>query len=263
MKIEFIGKKIEDINLLDLFFPSDGEINLYYGRIGQGKTYAGTADAYNDLMRGEIVYTNWPMNFEGVDQRNEWPFILGGLFFPWKNKYFKFPRENWHYLPINEHFLDKFEKITGAKVYLDEGHVPFDSYEMAKMSMNKRIAVLHTRHFDRSINIITQRPTAVHVTVRANVNRFFKCEKMLQFKDFIIFRKTEYQDMTGETVNEEEAISTELYIGRNKIFNLYNSKYLRGEVADSQSLNVYGYKLNYWNKIQLLWQKLFPSKVDF
>jgi len=255
-----IGKEIKEIDLASLFYPSDGEITMYYGRIGQGKTYAGTADAYNDLMRGEVVYTNWPMNFDGVDQREEWPFIIGTLFFPWQKNFYVFPKENWRYLPIDEHFLTKFSKITGAKVYLDEGHVPFDSYEMAKMSMDKRIAVLHTRHFDRSINIITQRPTAVHVIMRANVNRFYKCEKLLQFGNMILFRRTEYQDMLGETVSEEEPVSTKLYFAREKIFNLYDSKYLRGELHDSQKLHVQGFRLNYLDKIKLLLRKLKRSR---
>jgi len=109
-------KKIEEINLINLFKPDDGEINLYYGRIGQGKTYGGTHDAYEDLIRGKVVYTNWRMNFTGVDQRDSILFLIGGILFPWRNKYYKFPKENWHYLPIDGNFMDVFGKITDAKV---------------------------------------------------------------------------------------------------------------------------------------------------
>jgi len=256
MKKSFIdlGQKID---LLDFFNIDDGEINFYYGRIGEGKTYGGTADAYEDLLRGQIVYTNWPLNFNGVDQRKEILFLIGGLIFPWRNTYFKFPKENWHLLPVDGNFHENFSKITSAKVYLDEGHVVFDSYEMAKLSMDKRISVLHTRHFDRSINIISQRPTAVHVTMRANVNRFYKFDKLLHLGNLILFRRREYQDMTQETVDETESVSTKLYFAKQFIFNLYNSKYLRGDLKESQTVNYEAYKLTYIEKIASLLRVLF------
>jgi len=30
--------------LLDLFEPDEGSVNMYYGRIGHGKTYSATSD---------------------------------------------------------------------------------------------------------------------------------------------------------------------------------------------------------------------------
>jgi len=80
-----VGKQLKEIDLVGLFSAQDGEITQRYGRIGQGKTYGATNDAYNDLMRGEVVYTNWRMNFEGVDQRESWLFLIGGILFPWVN----------------------------------------------------------------------------------------------------------------------------------------------------------------------------------
>jgi len=246
-----VGKRIEEIELLDLFTPAEGEITQRYGRIGQGKTYGATVDVLDELRRGHVVYVNWHFNFNGIDQRNDLLFIVGSLLFPWRNRFFNFPKDNLRYIAVDEHFIENFSKLTDCSVYLDEGHVVFDSYEMAKMSMPKRVAVLHTRHFDRSIHIISQRPTAIHVMMRANVNRFYKYEKLLD-SPFIIFRRTEYQDMVDETVDEDQPLSTKLYIGSSKIMNMYDSKYLRNGQLPSQTVQFEAYTLNYWQRIKRL-----------
>jgi len=251
-----VGNKVQEIELLNLFPPSAGEITQRYGRIGSGKTYGATVDVLDELSRGHVVYVNWHFNFEGFDQRQSLLYIVGSLLFPWHNRFYKFPKENLKYIEIDEHFIDKFAELTDCSVYLDEGHVVFDSYEMAKMSMKKRTAVLHTRHFDRSINIISQRPTAIHVMMRANVNRFYKYECLFK-SPFILFRRTEYQDMTDETVDEEQPLSTKLYIGKKRIFNMYNSKYLRGNLPPSQKVAFEAYDLNYWQRIEALFFVLF------
>jgi len=246
-----IGRELVDIDLLSLFKPNDGEITQRFGRIGSGKTYGATADVIDELKRGHIVYVNWRINWNGFDQRSSYLYVIGSLLFPWKNKLTYFPSENLRFLPIDEHFIDKFSQLTDCSVYLDEGHVVFDSYEMAKMSMKKRVAVLHTRHFNRSIHIISQRPTAIHRMMRANVNRFYKYECLLK-SPFLLFRRTEFQDMTEETVDETQPLSVKLYIGKKSVFKAYDSKYLRGDTPDSQKLNATVYKVNYFQKIYLL-----------
>jgi len=259
-KIQEFGRKLPDIDILSLFKSPEGEITQRYGRIGQGKTYGATADVLDELSRGRVVYANWRINYDGFDQRNSPFFIFASLLFPWVNRFYKFPKENLHYLPIDENFLDKFAKLTDCSVYIDEGHVIFDSYEMAKMSMAKRVSVLHTRHFNRSIHIISQRPTAIHVMMRANVNRFYKYEKLLT-KPFILFRRSEYQDMVGETVDEtQKPISTKFYIGRKSIYKAYDSKYLRGDLEDSQQVHVTGFKINYFIRIYMLIKMLLNHK---
>ena len=182
--------KEKEIQLLDILPTIEGQITQRYDRIGQGKTYAATVDVLDELKRGHIVYCNWQIDYDGYDQSRSPLYLLGSLLFPWKNKLLSFPASNLRFISVDENFIENFAKLTNCSVYLDEGHVAFDSYEMAKMSMAKRVAVLHTRHFDRAIHIISQRPTAVHRVLRANVNRFYKYEKFGSKWPFIIFRRT-------------------------------------------------------------------------
>lgn len=242
--------KVPVIDLLELFPPSEGMIVQYYGRIGNGKTYLATSDVLHDLSMGRVVYTNWKLNYDGYDSRDSFKSLIVGLLWPFKHRYYHFPAGNLRHISVDENFINKFEKLTDCKVYLDEGHVAFDSYEMAKMSLRKRKAVLHTRHYDRSIHIISQRATAVHVSLRANVNMFYKCEKIVHLGPILVFRRTEYQDMVGETVDEMEAVSTKYYWGRRAIMNAYDSKYLRGDTPSSQNVYVDAYDLDYMAKLR-------------
>jgi len=252
-----LGKELRDIDLLALFPSVEGEITQRYGRIGSGKTYGATCDVLDELKRGHVVYVNWRINYQGYDQRESWLYVIGSILFPWKNKLTFFPKENLKYIAVDEHFIDNFEKLTDCSVYLDEGHVVFDSYEMAKMSMQKRVAVLHTRHFNRSIHIISQRPTAIHRMMRANVNRFYKYSQLGKFFGIRLFRRQEFQDMQDENVDESEPISTKLYIGKKSIYNMYDSKYLRGGLQPSQSIHATVYKVGIFTRIFLLVKLLY------
>jgi len=253
------GKRIEEIELLDLFPADEGTIDQIFGRVGNGKTYAATADILRRLRRGEVVYCNWEIDFPGYDQRQSLLYtFLGVLGF--KREFYNFSKENLRKIELDEQFIEHFELLTDCAVYLDEGHVIFDSYEHAKFSLRKRKAILHTRHFNRTIVIISQRPTAVHVSARANVNRFFKVEKILSLPSFIqrripfpiiLFRKTEYQDMVNETVDEEQPLSTRFYWGSTRVLRAYNSKYLRGGVPVSQKVHFEAYRASYGDRLAL------------
>lgn len=254
-----VGKPISKVDLLDLIPPQEGMITQYYGRIGQGKTYAGTKDVLDDLRAGRIVYTNWKIDYKGFDDRKSLRQIIYNILF-FKKEYFVIPENNLRHIEVDETFHKVFSTITDAKVYLDEGHVVFDSYKMAKMGMEERKNVLHTRHFNRSINIISQRPTAIHVSLRANVNRFYKCEKILSWP-FIVFRRTEFQDMTDENVDEDDKniISIKYYLGRSKVFESYDSRYLRGNLVDPERVKVDVYRVSYFDNIKLLFSNIRTS----
>ena len=258
-----LGHPVEVDLIRDLFEAEEGSIDQYYGRIGNGKTYNATADIWDDLNRGISVYANWELQWPGHDERED----LGRLFLNWitfSKRFYKYRKENFHYYKIDDEwakkqpriledgthiypyrdFMDWFAERTDCKIYADEGHILFDSYQTTKFSMKKRTAILHTRHFNRTLCIISQRPTAVHVSARANVNRFLKCEKVMSWP-FLIFRKTEYQDMASETVDETKPVRSKWYFADKRILNAYNTKYLRGGIPRSQNVYVDAYDLSF------------------
>lgn len=272
------GERIRGIDILEILPPDEGEINQYYGRIGTGKTSAGTRRILSELRRGVIVYANWQVKWDGYDERQDiWKLFLGSIGL--KKIFYNYPKENFHFWRIDDTFIDKLASLTSCSIHLDEGHIPFDSYEATRMSIAKRTAVLSTRHYDRSINIYSQRPTAIHVTVRANVNRFYKCEKPVDFSlfgtRFIKFKITEFQDLIhGDTVDEtrvksteppfedteeyEKMVSEEQYWGRKKIFESYNTKYLRGDMKESQTNLAELYRLTIgesWSNLKQMFKK--------
>jgi len=253
MATEIIDKKTGQINtvdLLDLFEAQEGEITQRYGRIGQGKTYAMTADVIEALKLGRVVYTNYPIAWSGFDQADSMLWIFFGLLgIKWK--YYRFKTNNLKRIEIDENFHDRLSELTDCIVALDEGYVVMDSYEMAKMSMKKRKNVLHTRHFDRSIWYTTQRTNAVHVTLRSQTNVFFKVTKLLSWP-FVVFRRQEFDLDSDDSVNESEVLSTKLYVGKQSIFNAYNTKYLRYGAKPSQSIDYEQYSIPYFQKVKIL-----------
>lgn len=239
-------------------FPApEGTINLYYGRIGGGKTYNATADLLDDLANGNVVYCNWHVIYKGYDERSRgfWRHILNILFF--HKRYYEFKHENLHYIEVeDEKFWEVFESATDSIWYLDEATEILDSYQGTKMNLQKRKAINRTRHLNRTINLIAQRPTAVHVTARAMVNRFYRCEKLLSWP-FVVFRRTEFQDMFNETVDEDsKPISSKWYKASNRVFSAYNSYYLRGGIEKSQQIFVSAYDLSFYERLKAFYASL-------
>lgn len=245
--------------ILEYFGASEGSIDLIYGRIGNGKTYLATELIFEDLMNGKVVYCNWHISFDGFDERESRMHLLAGIFFM-KGTYYKFPKENLHYFNSDDVDTEYLSNLTDCNVYIDEGQWIFDSYEGTKFSKAKRRLILHTRHLNRRLVIITQRPTAIQVSARGNVNRFFKCEKWKSWP-FVVFRQWEYQDMVGETVDETKPVSRRVFFAKKRIFNAYNTRYLRGGIPISQKLYVEAYKLNYAEKISLFFKGMFGTRA--
>jgi len=257
------GKRIDEIELLDIFPASEGMICQYYGRIGSGKTYAATADILELLRRGKVVYANWKINYSGYDERKSKFRIFTSIVFPWINRFYNFPKENLIYFEISDSWAVKqgykdFDtwvmSRTDCYMFADEGHVWIDSYAGTRIPMERRNIALHTRHFNRCICIITQRPTAIHVTMRANVNIFYKCEKIFSWGNIRRFKRSEFQEMLNESVDEDEekCISVKHYWGRKRIFNSYDTKYLRGDQKQSQKVMFEAYKVGFFAKLRLL-----------
>jgi len=257
------GKKVSEIDLVGLFEPSEGELNQVFGKIGNGKTLLATEMVLEDLSRGEVVYTNWPIRYNGYDERNDKERALRNFVFG-KKRYYAFRKENLRKIAIDDKFSDTISELNNCKIYLDEGHVAFDSYEMAKMSMQKRAAILHTRHYNRTIVVISQRPTAIHATVRDNVNRFIKCEKVLTWP-FLLFRRTYTQSVgqDGLPDTEEDYDYKKLTIPSKRLLNAYNTRYLSEGMEPSQTVQFDAYDLNFfdrWGVMVRAWRGSRPAR---
>lgn len=274
-----IGNEIKFVDIFEILPPQEGEINIYYGRIGTGKTYAGTKNILEELKQGNVVYANWKIKFEGYDERkSKWKLFLGliGL----KRKFLYVPPENFHFWDFTRQtidgiqcfpFIDQLALLNDCSIHLDEGHIPFDSYEATRMSEQKRSTIFATRHYDRKLTIYTQRANSVHVNLRGNANRFYKCEKLTDWEIFkkrwIQFQVTEFQDLTSTgSVDESEildkdgmpsgeykyAIDQKTFWGKKEIYQSYETKYLRGNTKHYQPNNSKIYEI----KSKESWQEL-------
>jgi len=258
-----------EIEVLDLIPADEGALKQIYGRIGNFKTYFATTKAFELLARGQVVKTNWKLYddkekgilYQGYDERKEIiPRLLGVLGL--KKTFLEFPKENWEFFSIMPswaqergyaNFHEWFGNQTDCTIMIDEGHIVFDSYVLTKLSMEERLKITSTRHFDRSVWIASQRPSAIHVNYRANVNQFYKCEVVNDGwfgKEFMVteFQDTNDSDKPDETRDETRdpetgevtewkyrfAVSQEKHTARKKFYNRYDSKYLREGMKSSQ-----------------------------
>lgn len=244
------GEKVVSEELIDVFSASEGSINMYYGKIGQGKTYSATADVLDLLKQGKVCYVNWHIVVDDFDDRED--FIIS--LFNWiifRKRFYKIPcKYNLHHFDP-EQFESTYElvewlsKLNDCHIFFDEGQDMFDSYEGTKFSKAKRRLILHTRHYHRTLNIISQRPTAIQVSARGNVNRFYKCVKLASWP-WPRFARYEFQDMVGETVDEEaDPISKKTYWGSKRVFNAYNTDYLSEGIPKSQKVFFEAYDLDF------------------
>lgn len=254
----------EKIKLSDLFAVKEAFIDCIYGKIRQGKTYAGTAGIWNDLSKGSVVYATWPVKFDGYDERKVWFFRLLGIL-KLKRKFLVIPKEQLRYKEISKmkasEFFNWFEKLTDCIVYIDEAQWVFDSYIKTYMEKDHRAAIFTTGHFNRALKIITQRPMQIHTSIRANIHRFYKTEKIFNGLWFIPprFKMTEFQELKSmdavpdETLDKEgdylHAESTERFFLNWKVAGSYDNKYLRGNAPSSQE------NLGYW--VRPLWKTFF------
>jgi len=256
-----IGKKVLEQDLIDIFTASEGSINMYYGLIGNGKTYAATYDIHELLKQGKVVYANWHINVSDFDDRqNFWMLLRNTLFF--RKRFYKIPcAQNLHFFDPDNfestgELVSWLSELNDCHIFFDEGQDMFDSYEGTKFSKAKRRLILHTRHYHRTLNIISQRPTAIQVSARGNVNRFYKCVKLAQWP-WPRFARFEFQQMTGETVDETvDPISKKTYWASKRVFNAYNTDYLAEGIPKSQSVYFEAFDLTFGDKIRLMGKML-------
>jgi len=259
-----LGKEVPYELLNDYFPAEEGELNLYYGRIGSGKTYGATSDIHDDVKKGILVYATWPVKFYKFDDRTSGWMSFRNLLI-WRKRYFEID------CPANFHFIDAekgevdgvytfnpndpkayisyLNTLNHCKLYIDEAWRVIDSYTTTKdFGVDVRSLILVTRHKYRTINLIAQRPTSIQVTARANVNRFYKFIKEGTWP-VPRFARYEFQDMIGETVNEEaEPISVKRYWGKREIFESYNS-FFYGTLDPLHKLRFKAYDLTFKERV--------------
>jgi len=258
-----LGTKVTALNeLIDVFSATEGSINMYYGLIGNGKTYAATSDILDLLRQGKVVYANWKMVVDDFDDRKSlWMIFFNTVLF--RKRFYHIPcAKNLHYFDPSEYsstaeLVEWLSNLNDCHIFFDEGQDMFDSYEGTKFAKSKRRLILHTRHYHRTLNIISQRPTAIQVSARGNVNRFYKCVKVASWP-WLRFMRVEYQEMAGETVNENaDPISKKTYWGNPRVFRAYNTDYLSEGIPKSQSVEFEAYDLNFKEKLIALYQISF------
>jgi hypothetical protein len=260
-----IGKKVLINDLVDAFSASEGSINMYYGLIGNGKTYNATADIIHLLKQGKVVYANWHIVVQDFDDRESF-FMLFKNTVLFRKRFYRIPcAQNLHYFDPDDfestvELVEFLSKLNDCHIFFDEGQDMFDSYEGTRFSKAKRRLILHTRHYHRTLNIISQRPTAIQVSARGNVNRFYKCVKIASWP-WIRFGRFEFQEMTGETVDEtKDPISRKTYWANPKIFASYNTSYLADGIPKSQQVFFQAWDLTLKDKI-FAFRRLFLSRA--
>lgn len=256
---------ITDEQLLELIGVQAGFLAQIYGKIKNGKTYLATCMAIETANAGQVVYVNWPIQWDGYDERQYFRYKLLALL-GLKKEFKRYPATNMRFadlsnldnvkingVPTGKNFYDWFASLTSCTCFFDEGHIYYDSYLALKMDMSKRLAILETAHFDRSVYVVSQRASAIHAVLRGNINMFYKVEKTYEGIFGVRFRRIEFQETgTDEKPNEERltlvdpetgvkqygdylwAESIKKYWGRKKIFKLYDSKYRRLGAKESQ-----------------------------
>jgi len=255
------GTKVLTKDLIDIFEASEGSINMYYGLIGNGKTYAATSDILDLLAQGKVVYANWHINVPDFDDRKDFWISLRNLLL-FRKRYYLIPcSKNLHYFDPEDfestgELTEWLSKLNDCHIFFDEGQDMFDSYEGTRFSKAKRRLILHTRHYHRTLNIISQRPTAIQVSARGNVNRFYKCVKLASWP-WIRFARFEFQQMTGETVDENaDPISRKTYWGSNRVFSAYNTDYLAQGIEKSQQVFFEAFDLSFKERLYSIFSLL-------
>lgn len=252
-------------DLLEVFSASEGSINMYYGLIGNGKTYAATSDILDLLKQGKVVYANWKIIVEDHDDRESfWHTFFNFVLF--RRRFYKLPCEkNLHFFDPEQfastgELVEWLSGLNDCHIFFDEGQDMFDSYEGTKFSKSKRRLILHTRHYHRTLNIISQRPTAIQVSARGNVNRFYKCVKIASWP-WVRFARYEFQEMTGETVDEQsDPITKKTYWGSSRVFNAYNTDYLAEGIPKSQKVFFEAYDLSFKERFIALYRIFFGKR---
>jgi hypothetical protein len=149
---------------------------------------------------------------------------------------------------------------------LDEGQDVFDSHERAGKAA--RQSITRTRHMHKTLIIISQRAQAVDVNARANVTWFYLCVKK-QFLFWTRFKvyKTDDIDQSNnypiwvrhDSTGREVWHAPLFHSGapKKRIYDAYDSWYMRQEMIKSQDLKIEAYTLSFGDRWKVLYNAIF------
>lgn len=257
-----LGKLVPYEEIENDFSPHEGEIQMVFGQIGNGKTTECVRRILTALQNGEVVYTNVKLDLTKIsfDERLK----LGVTFFKfifWRKRYYKFDKKNYHYVNIDDFenidaLITYLNSLTDCQIHWDEGWYLLDSYE--RDNKEKRRLVYHTRHFARKITIYSQRVNSISVNGRSQINRFFECEKLMSWP-WVLLRVTEYQELKDDMPDKEFPAHRINYFANNKYFSVFNTHELRGGVPKSQKVHAEAYDLTFGQRITALFVSLIAK----
>jgi len=270
-----VGKPVPKEKLQpDLFEAHEGFIQLIYGRVRQGKSTEAVRRMVEALSNGISVYSNIALDLSDVvldDRVNIGIIVLNNFLL--RKRFYSFSVENYHFFdPVtglcdSRQVFDPATKgdeirwlntLTDCEIYYDEGQWLLDSYESTFASIAKRKLITESGHMNRLIVIIAQRTQSVHVNARGNVNQFYRCSKHSFFGLFNMLMVEEFQDMKGQDVDEiSEPVSVKRYFTSRKYWKLFNTHYLRRGRPRSQEVKYEAFDLNGWERIKLVFLRLF------
>ncbi len=268
-----LGQKVRDVSqLVDVFEAQEGEVEQIIGKTGNGKTYEATRRALEYLHKGMVVYTTWHLILpDEFDERKS----VGHLFFRtmfFKKRFYRFDfKKNWHFLDIDrDDLIEHLASLTDCVVFMDEGQDVFDA--RGGMDRPARKTITRTRHMRKTLIIISQRAQAVDVTARANVSYFYKCVKtwawFWPFRTYFKVYRTEEMDDQNYPIWEERMPGGEMWkapvwhahFASQKVYDAYNSWYLRAGKEKSQEVYFEAYDLSLGQRIKGLFLAMFPRK---
>lgn len=272
-----LGKKVD---IAHPFVAPEGEANLYSGMIGSGKTYGATADVIDLVKKGRLVYVTWPISLDNFDDRKSFIISLRN-FLLFKKYYYEIEcPKNLHFINAEtgevdgvytfdpekpSAYIEYLNKLNHCDLFIDEAWRVIDSYKGTNFSLDSRNLILVTRHKYRTVNLIAQRPTSIHVTARGNMNRFYIFKKITTWP-LVRFARYEYQEMANETVDETKPpLSVKKYWASKKIFNAYNS-YFYGNLNPMHKIYANTYELSFkdrfYNLIVLFFSPILALRQD-
>jgi len=169
-------------------------ITCYFGKLGQGKTYALAEHSLRELRSGRPTRTNFFIDWRGERSVKVGPYVRSAL-----------PVDLWQ--PF--HSVEEFLTMENCFVGLDEGWIYFDSYDMTRFPLHIRMKILQSRKDGLDIAYTTQRPEQVHKALRAMTNEYYECQAgRIPFLKYPVFYRYD-GDLVGDSVKRLESVGWE------------------------------------------------------